>query len=209
MTTAINHSVLLIHGLWNKSPCLWPLAYRLRQAGFRPRYFDYASVLHTPDRSVMRLIARLRRSPQPLHVVAHSLGGLLIMEALNREPDLPIARVVCLGSPLRGSRAAHYLAKQRWGSWFLGGSREWLCSGVKIDAAIPPIGMIAGCRARGLGRVVAAFPGASDGTVAVDETVVPGLADHCLLAVSHSGLLLSAEVARHCVHFLQYGRFAG
>ena len=55
--------------------------------------------------AVPHLIARLRDS-EPLALLGHSLGGLIALEALNREPDLPVTRVVCLGSPLRGSHAA-------------------------------------------------------------------------------------------------------
>jgi hypothetical protein len=67
--------------------------------------------------------------------------------------------------------------------------------------------MVAGRRPRGLGALVARFEGAHDGTVAVDETRVPGLADHVVIDASHSGLLFSAEAVRQVAGYLARGSF--
>jgi len=47
----------------------------------------------------------------------------------------------------------------------------------------------------------------SDGTVAVSETRMPGATDFVTLPVSHTGMMLSARVAREAGVFLQTGRF--
>ncbi|HSM10829.1 MAG TPA: alpha/beta hydrolase, partial [Lysobacter sp.] len=49
--------------------------------------------------------------------------------------------------------------------------------------------------------------GDSDGTVAVAETRLSGLADHVVVAASHSGLLFSAAASRQAIAFLRTGRF--
>ncbi len=59
----------------------------------------------------------------------------------------------------------------------------------------------------GLGSLLGAIGDASDGTVALDETRLPGLADHCVVAASHSGLVFSPEAARQTAAFLRDGRF--
>ena len=46
-----------------------------------------------------------------------------------------------------------------------------------------------------------------DGTVAVEETRLPGIADHRTITTSHSGLLFSSEVADLTASFLRGGRF--
>ncbi|KTF29418.1 Cob(I)alamin adenosyltransferase, partial [Xanthomonas vesicatoria] len=48
----------------------------------------------------------------------------------------------------------------------------------------------------------------SDGTVALAETRLPGLRDHCVVQASHSGLLRSPEAATQALAFLRSGRFA-
>ena len=50
--------------------------------------------------------------------------------------------------------------------------------------------------------------GPGDGTVAVEETRLPGLSDHALVATSHTGLIYSPVVGRMAARFLRQGRFA-
>jgi hypothetical protein len=44
--------------------------------------------------------------------------------------------------------------------------------------------------------------------VAVEETRLPGLADHCVVETNHTGLLFSPEVAQLAAGFLRHGRFS-
>jgi hypothetical protein len=52
------------------------------------------------------------------------------------------------------------------------------------------------------------MPEPNDGTVAVEETKLPGIKDHIELPVSHTGLLVSAAVASQTAFFLRHGEFA-
>ena len=198
--------VLLLHGIWNARFWLSPLARKLRAAGFEPRIWGYDSVLGGPGRTVTALVEHLRASP-PTHLVGHSLGGLIALEALRRAPDLPVARVVCLGSPLRGSGTARALGAHRWSSPILGRSAALLCEGLPGWDGKTEVGMVAGNVPHGVGRLLTAVDADSDGTVGVAETRLPGLCDHCLVAASHSGLVLSPEAARQAVAFLREGCF--
>ena len=44
-------------------------------------------------------------------------------------------------------------------------------------------------------------------TVSVDETRLPGLADHCIVHSTHTGLLFSRDAVGQAAHFLRHGRF--
>ena len=202
-----NENVILLHGVWMRGLALLPLARRLRAQGFVPHRFDYASLLHGPAASVQRLATTLLAlAPGPVHLVGHSLGGLVALETLASHPGLPPGRVVCLGSPLAGSSAARGLARNHL--WpLLGRSAALLKNGLQ---ALPPgreVGMVAGSRAAGLGALFSDFEGPSDGTVAVSETRLPGLADHRVLPVSHTGMIFSGPVAALVAGFLARGRF--
>ena len=186
-------SVLLLHGIWNARAWVGPLAWRLRARGFVVETFGYSSVLGGPDVAVPQLLDRLQGSG-PISLVGHSLGGLLALEALRRQPGLCVDRVVCLGSPLRGSGTARSLAEHGW-SAALGRSSDLLLDGLPDWRGRAQVGLIAGCVPHGLGSLLGALDGDSDGTVALAETRLPGLADHCVVRCSHSGLVFSVDAA--------------
>ena len=197
--------VLVVHGLWMPGASMRWMAGRLRAAGFEPDPFTYDTVRGGPELAIPRLAARLREGRS--HVLAHSLGGLVALAALQRDPDLPVGRVVCLGSPLHGSAAAQGLASHRWGAFALGQSAALLREGCEPCADGREVGVIAGQVPLGLGRFFGRISEASDGTVAVAETRIAGLAGHVTVRASHSGLLFSATAAEQAIAFLRSGRF--
>jgi len=199
--------VLLIHGIWNLRMWLLPLAWRLREAGFEADIFGYSSIFATPETAISHLAARLRRNSTEIALIGHSLGGLIALETLRQHPELPVSKVVCLGSPLQGSTTAQAFIQRGWGTCTLGRSAALLQSGSPPWQGRAQVGMVAGNIPRGFGRLLANLPDPSDGTVTIAETRLPGLADHCIVSASHSSLVLSAEAARQSVHFLRQGCF--
>jgi pimeloyl-ACP methyl ester carboxylesterase len=205
---------ILVHGLWMRGPALTVMKRRLEADGsVRALLFSYPTIVGSMSDHVRRLIdfahAHAHRSER-LHFVGHSLGGLVILKALSVTDDLPSGRAVLLGSPLQGSRTVQRLARVSFGRTLLGGalieecidcsSREW--SGRR------DVGVIAGSMRFGLGRVLGNLGDQHDGTVTVDETRLPGAKDHIVVAASHTGMLLSAEVAAQTRYFLEHGNFS-
>lgn len=197
--------VILLHGLWMRPASMALLARRLRGHGLEAELLGYRSVHGGPERAVAEVAKRVRAGDCDL--VGHSLGGLIALTALEHEPDLPVRRVVCLGSPLCGSAAAEGLARLPVIGATLGRSRELLRAGCKPWRGPAEVGMVAGSQPLGLGQVLGRFKGEHDGTVAVAETRLEGLADHIVLRTSHTGLAFSAQVARQTAAFLHDGRF--
>mgnify|MGYP001549661463 CR=1 FL=1 len=207
--------VILLHGLWMRGFSMLALRQRLLHAGFAVHGFEYASVAAQPQRTLQRLRAMMRgladRSNRPgvrrVHLVGHSLGGLVALQAVRHADELPPGRIVCIGTPLTGSAAARGLAHWPVGQMLFGHSAQALLGGlVEVDAG-REVGMIAGSVPHGLGNLFGHFEGEHDGTVAVEETRLPGLAGHCTVRASHSGLLFSPGVARQTAAFLRTGRF--
>lgn len=206
MTQPDNPRVLLIHGIWNHKSWLAPLAARMRGHGFEPTIFAYDSILKGPEAAMPVLLDTLQRL-KPAHLVGHSLGGLLALETLAWAPDLPIERVVCLGTPLRGSLTARHMAAHPLLRHALGRSRGLLTRGFDVWSGRAQVGMIAGTAPRGLGRLVAPLRGQSDGTVLLTETQLPGLTAHCSVACGHTELAFADIAARRAVEFLRTGTF--
>ncbi len=203
-------TVVFVHGLWMNGVESGLLRRRIGEAGFSPRQFSYHSVTQSFDDNAQRLKQFVDELPAgKVHLVGHSLGGLLLLKMLASHADQREGRLVCMGSPLAGSRAAKALLSLPGGSRVLGHSvqaliheQPWRWSGRR------ELGLIAGGLAMGLGRLLSDLPEPNDGTVAVDETFLEGARDHIVLDVSHTQMLFSAEVAAQVVQFLREGRFA-
>ncbi|MBN7820036.1 alpha/beta fold hydrolase [Bowmanella yangjiangensis] len=99
--------VLLIHGLHMNGNCFWAFRQSLEQAGFR----TYSINLGKPYIPVERYIHTLHQvldkiaNGEKVHLVAHSMGGLVIRMLLNHHPEDArlIASVATLGTPHKGT----------------------------------------------------------------------------------------------------------
>lgn len=202
--------VILLHGLWMRGFALMLLHRRMMEAGFRVHRFDYMSVAATQQRilgSLQSRIHELGQDAHTVHLVGHSLGGLLALQACA-EAGLPPGRVVCLGSPLKGSAAARRFAGMgKGGEALLGHNRDLLENGFERWTGEREVGVIAGRVPLGLGAMIGQFEGDNDGCVTVAETFLPGIADHCAIETNHTGLLFSQDAARQVTQFLHQGVF--
>ena len=201
--------VILIHGIWMRSITLQLLARRLRQAGYSVETLDYASVFGGIVPAIARLRDRIAKADaSAVHLVGHSLGALVALETARGLHDIPIGRIVCLGPPLRGSAVARAMSGVPGGRWLMGHSADVLVDGIETWRGPCEVGVIAGRLPYGLGVTIGALSAPHDGTVSVEETRLDGIADHCTIATSHTGMLLSSEVAELTATFLRDGRFA-
>jgi pimeloyl-ACP methyl ester carboxylesterase len=200
---------VLVHGLWMGAPVCALLARRLRQRGYEVASFSYRSVRHPLEESAARLhtFVAMRR-PRRVHFVGHSLGGLLVLTMLRQRPDLPVGRVVLLGSPTSGCSAFEQLSRSAHGRLVVGAAMPgWKRECAEQAAQRYQVGAIAGVQRLGIGMLLVRLEGDNDGVVRVEETRVPGLRDHVVLPVTHSGMLVSARVAAQVAAFLSQGRF--
>jgi pimeloyl-ACP methyl ester carboxylesterase len=204
--------VVYVHGLWLNG---WEAALLRRRLACalncQTRSFSYSSVRADLAGNACRLGEFLGRiQADTLHLVGHSMGGLLILELFERAPRLPPGRIVLLGSPVRGSRAARYLAGVPLGRRIIGltAHQALLPERERRWPGMRELGVIAGNLPLGFGRLLGRFDGASDGTVLVTETQLAGAKQQLVLRTSHSGMVYSATVARLTAAFLRDGRFA-
>jgi len=205
--------VVYVHGLWMTGLEGVVLRRRLaKELAADTPLFSYRSVgagILANARSLAGSLSRLRADT--LHLVGHSLGGVVICKMFEETggASLPPGRVVLLGSPVGGSRAAHGLAQWRLGRLIMGRvvREELLVDRDRRWTYSRDLGVIAGTLSVGLGRIVNTHPGSSDGTIYVDETRIVGMKEHLVMRVSHTGLPFSAAVARQTAAFLRSGRF--
>lgn len=202
-------TVVLVHGLWMPGAETVLLRTRLRGAGFETRQFAYRSVAEDFAENARRLAVFLSSVPgETVHLLAHSLGGVVAVKAVQAHAVERIGRIVCLGAPLQGSHAARALARLPGGERLMGRSLPGLLGGAVEPWSAPiELGLIAGCAPFGGGLLLGGLPSPHDGTIAVEETRLEGANEHIVLRVSHLSMLWSRAVADQAVSFLESGRF--
>ena len=212
--TAID-SVICVHGVWSYGVSMFLVKRRLeKEHGMRVLLFNYPSIRGTLDENATALADFIRAEGlEATHVIGHSLGGVIALRMYANDDKAVPGRLVCLGAPLTGSRAADFLSQQDWADPMLGHSVR---SGIVHEAANEwgshvcaerDVGVIAGTVSLGLGKLVTRFNGDNDGTVAVSETRLDGAKDHLCMRVSHNGLVVSSDVADQAAAFLMRGEF--
>ena len=216
--------VILIHGLHQTAWIMRPLAKRLQATGFDTHQFGYRSMRDGIKTNSQRLNAWLEENhypDQPINLVGHSLGGLIIRDFIAHYPQWKIGRCVTLGTPHNGSISGDYI--WRLAPAIVGKSYEQA-----LDGTVAPLpkgielGVIAGNKTQGLGQPILAYHNrklrkadvetpseklAHDGTVYISETKLISATDHIILPVTHTGMLVNKEVAKQAIYFLKYGKF--
>jgi pimeloyl-ACP methyl ester carboxylesterase len=200
--------VILVHGLWLGGWTMQGLRLRLARRGHVAYTFSYPSVAQSLDAHARRLAARIAELPQPvIHLVGYSLGGLVVLRCLRNHGEQRIGRVVLMGTPVRSCVAGRHLENLAAGKRLLGASGDIWRNLPEVFRPGCELGVIAGSRSWGLGRLLMRLPGTNDGVVRLEETEVAGMRDRVVLPLSHSGMLVSAHAAREVAFFLERGAF--
>ena len=210
MQNSVNESqkhVILIHGMWMNAFSMRFIGNRLTKKGWQVIYYDYSSMFGSFDRNVDGLY-KLWRSyrSENLHLVGHSLGGLLILAMMAKYQLRGIPRTVLMGCPVKGSAVAKKMMGSRWGKPALGKSIEALIAG-DGNTLNNEIGIISGNKGIGIGHMIQKLPKPHDGVVAIEETEMDSASDAVTLPVTHATMLFSKDIANLIEHYLSKGRF--
>src|SRR5919106_5800664 len=103
--------VVLAPGLWMPPGAMAVLAARLQRRGYGARVFAYSG--RSAYEANLDALAGFSRGKALF--VGHSLGGVLILDMLNRHPEIQAGAVVLLGAPVRGCFAGRRLGRARFG----------------------------------------------------------------------------------------------
>lgn len=171
--------------------------------------FYYRTVGRDLEKNAERLNNFLSKyvEGETVHLVAHSLGGLVVRRLLHDFPQQRPGRVVTLGTPHQGSYVAQRASRSGLLRRMLGMSLPALLGVLPPWGGGRELGALAGTLSFGLGWLFRGVPRPNDGTVAVVETQLPGMSDHLVLRASHFGLLYSRRAATQVEHFLRHGEF--
>lgn len=204
----MRETVLLVPGLGLGGFEMTLLAVRLRRRGYAAGVFRHCPWRHSLSEKAALLQAfAADRGGDVVHFVGHSFGGLLVLRLFADYPAQAPGRIVMLGSPVCGSKAARCVAGWPLGRRLLGGYVGDDCA----EALLPlPEGREVGGIAGKVNIVVGSLLGLgrpNDTLVSAEEALRAEMTDTALLPVSHSSMLLSRRVAGCVDSFLQTGQF--
>jgi len=201
--TERREAVVLVHGLWGTDLGLRGLGRRLQRAGLEVRYYRYPSWrgrLGDIAHGLRELVERTEGDR--VHLVGHSLGGIVIAKMLASAPPPRVGRVAFLGSPLRGSAAVRAISRNRLGRWILGPvALEGIVERRPPEPSDREVLVVAGTLPLGIGLLFG-IPRPHDGWIQVSETGNEGVRVFRSRAW-HFGLLLSRRVAGEVCAFFR------
>lgn len=148
-----------------------------------------------------------------MHIVTHSLGGLVARGLIATHRPQKLGRVVMLAPPNQGSELADLLFDLKLSASILGPVGGVLrTQRLRADAALLgpvdyELGVVAG-NVSLLPVPERILPRPHDGKVSVASTRLDGMADHIVVPVSHSLMPIHPDSIAQVNAFLRDGRFA-
>lgn len=208
--------VILLHGLARTDASMAKMERALRFEGYRIVNVDYPSRKDTVERLALYYVGSAiedcrASSPEKVHFVTHSMGGILVRYYLAHQRVTELGRVVMLSPPNGGSEVVDTLADVPGFHALHGPAGRQL--GTEQDS-IPnrlgpvsyPVGIITGSRSINL-ILSLLIPGEDDGKVSIERARLEGMADFLVVPHTHPMIMNSDEVIYQTSQFLRHGTF--
>ena len=214
--TKTSPCVILLHGLGRTAMSMSVLARELETRHYRVTNLSYPSTdapieILTRDHLAPAVQQCQDDGCKILHMVAHSLGGIMIRQYLQTHSLPEGSRIVMLSPPNQGSEIADELKSSRLFHWITGPAGQQL--GTTPDSVpnqLAPVGATIGVITgnKSWNPLFSYWiPGPDDGKVAVSHARLEEMADFLVVPASHTFIMEDEEVIAQTIHFLQYGRF--
>lgn len=207
-------TVVLLHGLGRGSGSMRSLAKALGADGYRVCLVDYASTRFGPPELVRQVggaISECAPDSGDLHIVTHSLGGILLRAWARENAALLTGRAVMLAPPNSGSALSDVVEHSGLLRAILGptgadlGTQPFSFPN-RLGPATFDVGIIAGTRSlHPLGYFLLSGP--NDGTVTTRSARLGGMRDFMTVHRAHSFIMGAPEVVYEVTAYLRDGCF--
>ena len=208
--------VLLIHGLARTSGSMKKLVEPFEQLGHQVVNVNYPSrkkpIEELSTLAVKELGYDHCATGSTVHIVTHSLGGILARYYLTHHELEQLGRVVMLAPPNQGSEVVDNLRKVPGFKLMNGKAGLQLGTDANsIPKSLGPVdfdlGVIAGSKT--FNPLLSQYlPNPDDGKVSVASTRVEGMKDHIVLPVTHTFMMRSKAVIEQTLQFIENGHFS-
>ncbi len=207
--------VIMLHGLGRTRRSMAKIGKELSRVGYNVINQGYPSTRQDIAALTNGFVAPavkqcLQRNPSKIHLVSHSMGGLLIRKYLQTNELPQGSRIVMLSPPNQGSEVAEFLKQFAIYRWILGPAAQQLgTSDILCDQWRPiayELGIITGNRSSDpwFSKLI---PAPNDGKVSVERAKLPEMSDFLVIPAGHTLIMRSQTTIRQILYFLQVGHF--
>lgn len=211
-------TVVLLHGIRRTSASMRKFEKYLQTEGYITRNVNYPSTRYPIERLAEILTAEVEDAAESngegrIHLVGHSMGGLVIRAMLKNYRPSNLGRVVMIGTPNNGSQVADFLKKVPLYKAAYGPAGQQLVTDQSTFADIfGPVdfelGIIAGTRTIDpVSSLIIGYQVTNDGKVTVESTRLVGAADHIAIAANHTFIPSNKVMWAQALSFLRDGKF--
>ncbi len=211
-------AVILLHGILRSASSFTPLKKSLEEAGYLVFAANYPSTKITIEQAAADLqkIIDSLEGVETIHLVGHSMGGLVIRAWFGLPGSESIAqqligKVVMLGTPNHGAELADFFDKFPPFHWLFGKAGSQLRTMDETIDKLPiptvPFGVIAGARGSDSNGYNPMIPGDDDGTVTVASTNLEGMTDFYSFPCLHLYLMRDKRAITAIENFLKTNSF--
>jgi pimeloyl-ACP methyl ester carboxylesterase len=191
-------TIVLIHGFGGCRTIMKPLANRLERLGFRVDVWGYHSLQGSIQGHANQLrmhLTSMHGNERRFHIVAHSLGGIIVRSLHAMEPIRNLGRVVFMTPPHHGSPLARRLSSML--GWCLPVLRQLFDAKGSYVRSLPiPEGME-------FGELTAHY----DFLVESSSMHLSGERDFAVVDGTHGTILFYSQTASLIASFLRTGKF--
>lgn len=207
--------VVLLHGLARTSASMESMSQALQGQGYVVVNHDYPSRDHNvqdlAQLTIPKALAGCPEQAEKVHIVTHSLGGILVREYLQATPIPKLGRVVMLGPPNQGSEVVDRYRNVPGFKLLNGPAGMQLGTDPQsVPASLGPanftLGVIAGTKT--FNPILSlSLPNPDDGKVSLERTKVEGMTDFIAVPHTHTFMMDAELVVEQVLHFLAHAKF--
>ncbi len=215
---SLGECVVLLHGMGRSYRAMEGMQEKLVSSGYHTVNLGYpstkCSVETIAEKYYPMALEQCRKfSPTAIHFVTHSLGGIVLRQALKESRPRELGRVVMLSPPNHGSVAADNLRHWWLYEWLNGPAGQQLTT---ADSSLPnrlgpvdyPVGVITGDRYFFFDFWLSSIiPGIDDGKVSVSSARLDGMSDFLVVHETHPFIMDSDYVQDETLYFLKNAVF--
>lgn len=207
---------ILLHGLARTSSSMNDMQAALIDAGFAVAKIDYPSRVEPIEAlagpAIEKGLAQCRaQTAGKIHVITHSMGGILFRQYTSVNGAADFERTVMLAPPNKGSEAVDGLRNVPGFQWLNGPAGLQLGTDkdsvpLKLGPALSNVGVVAGTFS--INIVLSTYlPDPDDGKVSVESTKLDGMCAHLQVDVSHPFIMEDEAVIAEVISYLNTGKF--